>query len=566
MKNQQTMFRIILSAALLASLCFGYSISFAQTAGDYMSKTSGNWNSTSTWLQWDGISWTDAFDAPSTGFAVHIQAPHVVTVTANVSVDSVIVDTLSSLVINSGVTMTVVLSGTVSGGGRISAADSAVTVLGTLQIARDGGSIPKARWQTGSTCLITGAVSSAPSNGSQNYYNFTWECRGQTASLNPGWFNNTIFGNVNVLNTGTKGGTLWFLRLTSNANSMGVGTPNIITVNGNVNVNGDSTAFTISGSSGSVHNVIVKVMGNLNLLQWYSTADTASFQLANGSGCQGNWWVYGNVSLLGKSVGTNSTAGTMADTLVLCGTGTQTFTNGLKNGNLTNWKIAVRPGSTMAMDASSTLGVATGTTFTLPAGATFASGHANGLNGNLTIPTAPALNASANYILNGTVAQVPGALLVNANDLTINNAAGVTTSQIITVSGLLHLQAGYLNDCAFAVAVTPGNIRWEGGILCSVGVEEGYMAAPTEFKLLANFPNPFNPSTEIRFSVPKDGYATVKVLNILGQEVTTLFNGMARAGQFIPVTFNAAHMASGVYFARLEYNGLSKVQRMVLMK
>jgi Secretion system C-terminal sorting domain len=88
----------------------------------------------------------------------------------------------------------------------------------------------------------------------------------------------------------------------------------------------------------------------------------------------------------------------------------------------------------------------------------------------------------------------------------------------------------------------------------------------TTFQLGGNYPNPFNPSTNLQFSVPQDGYASLKVYNMLGQEVATLFSGMARAGHYIPATFNASRLASGIYFARLQYNGKSLVQRMLMTK
>jgi hypothetical protein len=53
---------------------------------------------------------------------------------------------------------------------------------------------------------------------------------------------------------------------------------------------------------------------------------------------------------------------------------------------------------------------------------------------------------------------------------------------------------------------------------------------------------------------------------MLGQEVATLFNGIAQSGHYIAATFNAGNFASGVYFSRLEYGGKSLVQRMLLTK
>jgi len=88
----------------------------------------------------------------------------------------------------------------------------------------------------------------------------------------------------------------------------------------------------------------------------------------------------------------------------------------------------------------------------------------------------------------------------------------------------------------------------------------------TILQLCGNYPNPFNPTTTVQFSVPQDGYASLKVYNMLGQEVETLFSGMAKAGHYIQATFNASRLASGIYFARLQYSGKSLIQRMLLTK
>jgi hypothetical protein len=84
--------------------------------------------------------------------------------------------------------------------------------------------------------------------------------------------------------------------------------------------------------------------------------------------------------------------------------------------------------------------------------------------------------------------------------------------------------------------------------------------------LSANYPNPFNPVTNIDFSVPGYGRAELKVYNALGQEVATLFNGGAAPGQLIRTTFDGASLTSGVYFYRLKFQGTSHVRPMVLMK
>lgn len=84
--------------------------------------------------------------------------------------------------------------------------------------------------------------------------------------------------------------------------------------------------------------------------------------------------------------------------------------------------------------------------------------------------------------------------------------------------------------------------------------------------MLVNYPNPFNPTTTIQFTVPTDGKAVVKILNVLGQEVATVYNGDVNAGVMNTVNFNASMLASGVYFSRLESGGNVQIKKMLLMK
>ncbi len=88
---------------------------------------------------------------------------------------------------------------------------------------------------------------------------------------------------------------------------------------------------------------------------------------------------------------------------------------------------------------------------------------------------------------------------------------------------------------------------------------------PGEFRLFQNFPDPFNPSTEIRYSVPVYSKVTIKVYDSAGREVATIENRERPAGTY-GVYFNASRLASGVYFYRLTANKFSAVKKFVLLK
>jgi hypothetical protein len=90
--------------------------------------------------------------------------------------------------------------------------------------------------------------------------------------------------------------------------------------------------------------------------------------------------------------------------------------------------------------------------------------------------------------------------------------------------------------------------------------------APIEFTLGQNYPNPFNPTTTIEFSLPEAGQAVLKVFNGLGQEVATLVNERMLEGVYHQATFNANHLATGMYFAKLEFNGKSLFKKLLVVK
>lgn len=88
---------------------------------------------------------------------------------------------------------------------------------------------------------------------------------------------------------------------------------------------------------------------------------------------------------------------------------------------------------------------------------------------------------------------------------------------------------------------------------------------PTTFALDQNYPNPFNPLTQIRYDVPQNVYVSLRVFNLLGQEITTLFAGMRQAGNYV-ATFDGTHLGSGVYFCRLEANNFVETKKLILLK
>jgi trimeric autotransporter adhesin len=89
---------------------------------------------------------------------------------------------------------------------------------------------------------------------------------------------------------------------------------------------------------------------------------------------------------------------------------------------------------------------------------------------------------------------------------------------------------------------------------------------PNQFKLYPSFPNPFNPSTNICFTVANSGFATLKVYNVLGKELTTLFTGNAEAGRLYKLNFDGLNLESGIYFSRLQSGGNLEIRKLILLK
>ncbi len=88
---------------------------------------------------------------------------------------------------------------------------------------------------------------------------------------------------------------------------------------------------------------------------------------------------------------------------------------------------------------------------------------------------------------------------------------------------------------------------------------------PTEYKMEQNYPNPFNPSTTFSFSIPGQSFVTLKIYNVLGKEVATVVNEQLPAGNY-KYEWNAAKLASGVYFYKMQAGKYTSVKKLMLMK
>lgn len=104
-------------------------------------------------------------------------------------------------------------------------------------------------------------------------------------------------------------------------------------------------------------------------------------------------------------------------------------------------------------------------------------------------------------------------------------------------------------------------ITYNGGI---TDVEK-YEHSVNEYKLFENYPNPFNPTTKIKYSVPQSEIVIIKVYDVLGKEIKTLVNGYKQSGTN-EIDFDASELASGIYFYRMISGNYLETKKMLLLR
>ena len=106
-----------------------------------------------------------------------------------------------------------------------------------------------------------------------------------------------------------------------------------------------------------------------------------------------------------------------------------------------------------------------------------------------------------------------------------------------------------------------------GDIIYLIQTDSGisYQDGPRRFELAELYPNPFNPSTEIQFSLPVEEYVHLSAYDVRGQKVDVIFEGIQSSGQH-SYTWNAEMFPSGVYYIRLQAGSVVSNQKALLIK
>lgn len=438
------------------------------------------------------------------------------------------------------------VDGTVVNRGEVNAeSEIAFGGTSTYEHARNAGSVPSGVWAEGSTLLMTGVVDEAPDNRNQSYHHVVFNSPGLTANRHMSLDEVTIGGDVRVIDTGSA---RWYLTSASPQDT------STVTIMGDVIVEGGQ--FSVQGTSSALTVFDVYHHGSV-----FVTGGNFSIARGSQSGTGSTtWYLYeGDFSMSGART-QNSNPGNAK--FVFARDGVQQLTLG-SDVDFSALPIEVNSGTTLDMGTSALGG---NDLFTLNASATLATAHVDGVAGAIQTTGTVSLDTGASYVFNGTEAQVTSTLLpANVNDLVIDNEAGVQLTQETTVDGVLRLVAGVFdNTIPFALGPS-GSISYEGGSLLTNVANEPEDALPTEFALYPNYPNPFNPSTVIRYDIKEPTEVTVTLYDVTGRVVRELVNGSHPAGRY-QVEWNAGGHASGVYFYQIRTGDWTATRSLLLVK
>lgn len=156
---------------------------------------------------------------------------------------------------------------------------------------------------------------------------------------------------------------------------------------------------------------------------------------------------------------------------------------------------------------------------------------------------------------------------------TVNNWMPVGGSPVLSGADFTNPNLSGFDNVTFRGAF--GTTNWTSGWAVFnpknyiIGIQQVSSNVPSNFSLSQNYPNPFNPVTNIKFELPSSGFITLKVFNMLGEEVASLVNQNMSVGTF-KVDFDGSNLSSGAYFYKLTVNNsngsYTDVKKMMLVK
>ena len=123
----------------------------------------------------------------------------------------------------------------------------------------------------------------------------------------------------------------------------------------------------------------------------------------------------------------------------------------------------------------------------------------------------------------------------------------------------------------FVGTVQQGNTRIESGVLADTSIRRTIISTvreqwvPLTYSLGQNFPNPFNPSTSIEYVLPKGSFVSLKIYNVIGEEVATLVSGVKSTG-IHKAEWRGDGFSSGVYFYRLDTGDFIRTKKLILLR
>ena len=160
----------------------------------------------------------------------------------------------------------------------------------------------------------------------------------------------------------------------------------------------------------------------------------------------------------------------------------------------------------------------------------------------------------------GTSSKVGGELVDASGNVV--SAINSTSSNPFTLTapsaGTYTVNAGYKNPTK--------NWGNTSAVINLTGIDENLVGlTPEIFQLYSNYPNPFNPSTKIRYAIAKTSFTSLKVYSILGQEIATLINEEKAPGVY-EVSFDGLNLTSGTYLYKLQSGNYTATKKMILLK